>query len=621
MVQSPDTKEGSTQEQGLSGKRNDVQEVSASRSRRIFRPLSWLPWSQSSLEPQYPRSQSVHLPKAPSTSTVARSVISAPILTSTTNVDVARAEGVVCGGISDMSFARTRWDPVVGWVALSPEEQDGDVPSSEYLGSRPPRLNVADGPKSPTITMSKKGRIIKLGDILRKKVKGVPVRLRSRRAASGVAHLSNEVTAEDAAGGSPDKRAQVGILNLYKGKMRELTGNGHLKRLSLNGGKELAKARQDPPLLSDFTNVPILDTEASAEQDDNGESAFGSLTKSFASAVDKLDFHSPLQRNLPFLRSKSSFFTQKKAIYGDEAGSVDRQRQFPAMMAPTPALEPQYPPPVAAVSGPLKTAANDLVAQNNAPTPVLFSTEANKYVDAKPLAGCPRGVNPLRMHPPDAFASPPQAGRPAISVSAGADPSASSPPQRQTPKPNTPSDEEDDLASLEDAPIYSPSLGDLSQYARDTPPSHRRGHPETSSPAPFNRTPTRVGMLPAKMTSTERHGRLLKKSRSGLFSRSKSSKTITSKDNEMASPLHQRDVNQQVNVNQEQTVKKSRSLQFGGLFRKNSQPNLGARRPSEVPFQPATPSPLRNVTRVSHGSDTINSKFDNGPPRMQFTRE
>ncbi|KIW46294.1 uncharacterized protein PV06_01974 [Exophiala oligosperma] len=622
VAQSSDRKEGSAQAHSLSGKGDNVQETSAMRSRRRFRPLSWLPWSQSSVASQYPRSQSVHLPKAPSTSTVARSFISAPILTSTTNVDVARTEGVVCGEISDMGSARTRWDPVLGWVANSPEEHNERVPSSEKLERKTTGPNVADASKSPTkMSMLQKRRIIKLGNIIRKRVKGVPVRFRSRRTASRVVHAHNEDTDEHPACGSPDKHLPVGILNLYKGKMRALTENKHLRRKSLNSSKEMAQARQDPPLLSDFADGTILDTEAGVEQSDYEESAFGSLTKSFASAVDKLDFHSPLQRNLPFLRSKSSFFSQKKACHGDKAGFLDRQRHFQAMMAPTPVLEPEYPcirSMVAAVPEPVKRAANDLAKQDNVPTPVLFSTEANKYVDAKPPAGYPRGVNPLGMHPPDTFASAPSGGRPEISASVDA---AASPPPRQTPNPSTQIDDDDDLASLQDAPIYSPSLGDLSQYARDTPPSHRRSHPETSPPTYFEPTPTRVGMLPAREPSTERQGRLLKKSRSGLFSRSKSSKTITRKDKEMANPLHQRDANQQLAVYQGRTVKKSRSLQFGGLFRKNSQPKSGVRVPSEVPFQPTTPSPLRNVTRVSHGSDTINNKVDNGPPRMQFTRQ
>ncbi|KIW18601.1 hypothetical protein PV08_02890 [Exophiala spinifera] len=622
VAQSSDRKEDFGATQGLSNKRDNidrVQEASALRSRRLFRPLSWLPWSQSSPAPYYPRSQSVHLSKAPSISTVARSVISAPILTSTTNMDVARAEGVLCGEMSDMTFGRTRWDPVAGWIDTSLEEEPGNGTSFENPRSKVPR-GVARVSKSPkNMTRLKKGRIVKLGDIIRKKVKAVPVRFRSREAGSRIVSSNNESSDEHAACGSSDKHVQVGMLNLYKGKMRGLTENGHYRRKSLNSSKGLAKAQQDPPLLGDFTNEPILDTEAGPELSDNEESVFGSLTKSFASAVDRLDFHSPLRRNLPLLKSQSSFFTQTKACNGDEAGCLDRQRQSPAMIAPT--LEPDNTSrvsAVAAVSEPVKTAVNDLAMQNNAPTPVLFSTEPNQYVDAKPLSGNPCGVNPLRMHPPGAFANPPSAGPRMITVSADAAPS---PPEQQTPKASNQCDEDGDMASLQDAPIYSPSLGDLSHYARDTPPSHQRRRTETSRPAPTNPTPTRAGMLPARKTPIERHGTLLKKSRSGLFSISKSSKTINPRDNGTASPLHHRDVNQQVKVNQERTVKKSRSLQFGGLFRKNSQPNSGKRAPSEVPFQPTTPSPLRNVTRVSHGSDKTSGKVDNGLPPMRFTKK
>lgn len=613
-----------------------------SRRRNRFRPLSWLSISQLPFATHYPRSHSVHLPKATSTSTVARSVISVPILTSTTNVEVARAEGVVCGEISDLTFSGTSWDPVIGWVANTPEQQNEKrLPHDGTDAEIVPEPNPASELKSPeNTTTSKRGSILRLSDTIKSKVRRVPARMRPGRACQSqkfdsVAEDADERAATDGReGGLARRRAET--VNLYKGKIKGLTGNGHVRRKSLNSSKEFAKSQTDAPLLGEFTDHRDPDTDVGAEQSDDGESAFGSLTKSFARAVEKLDFHSPLPRNMSFLRSKSSFFHPKKESNGDGDPTEKRQqgRTMPsALPGPSepvtilppaphlaarvvqPTLRPVLPP--VAAPEPVKEASYHFGMQRSAPTPVVFSTEANAYVPAIPASGYPRGVNPLRMHPPDMFASPPSLTRPSPQTGTNGSPP---PPQRETPTPSVQSDDDDDLLSLEDAPIYSPSLGDLSTYARDTPRSDRRNEAGLSRARIVDATPTRAG-TPEKRTSKEQGSKLLKKSRSGLFSRSKSSKTIAMPRNKTLSPLYERDTNERFNTKAENTVKKSRSLQFGGLFKKDSHSNLATPMPRDaVPFQPATPSPLRNVTRVSRGSDTICAKVENSPSRLQHPR-
>ncbi len=594
-----------------------------------IRPLSWLPFSRPPPQDHCSRSQSVQLPKATSTSTVARSVISAPVLTSTTNVGVARAEGVHCGEISDLTFSQSTWNSQVGWVATSTGVPAERQPGPDTPGLGPPAGRIpAGGRETPSNKApSRRERVFRLGYAVRNKIKGgplwKPVGRRLESHSSSPREDTHDRTTGDATENGPAHRGAE-KLNLYKGKIRGLTGHAHIRRKSLSSAKDLAETNRDPPLLGDFTGKQVVD--ASTEQSD-GDSAFGSLTRSFASAVDKLDFHSPGPRNVSFLRSKSSFFHTRKTDT-DTVERTEPKQRLPAVSTPQTLLSTNMPTPqplrpAPLPPGPRGTMASDPVAEagpapgRSTPSPMVFSTEKNAYIPAKPAPGYPRGVNPLRMHPPDTFASPPSPGsgpQPSNPTSGNSLVASS---HQQVQDPSRPSEDDNESVSLEDAPIYSPSLGDLSQYARDTPRSTRPSHHETPRSNAMEATPTRPAMK--NSGANEGHRGLLKKSRSGvgLFSRAKASKGTSNgggnggdhsrlASTSTLSPLYERDANRKLDTDSGNSVKKSRSLHFGGLFRKESQSSLSLSTPvprdMTSPFQPATPSPLRNVTRA-RGAD------------------
>ncbi|OQV08843.1 hypothetical protein CLAIMM_13058, partial [Cladophialophora immunda] len=401
-----------------------------------------------------------------------------------------------------------------------------------------------------------------------------------------------------------------------------------------NNNKGAAESRGgDSPLLGhgDIIDVPTADL--AAEHSDS-ESAFGSLTRSFTSAVDKLDFHSTLPRNMSFLKSRSSFFYSKKGEKG--GGNRDEARQqFPPISPSRPA------PPVAQViaassqsdllgtfgsgahpkkltSAPRPVGSHkpesqdsrsnqeDHASHRTAVAPLVFSAEKNGYVPAAPIAGYPRGVNPLRMHPPAAMAVAPSVPYRAAQALPVDQDAPSNLPRRHTATPNSEDREGSDTASLEDAPIYSPSLGDLSQYARDTPrstkavptASSRDQHESSASP----RSPVK------KDLTIKAQAGPLKKSRSGvgLFSKSKAENTSTTANHtggRAESPVYQRDGNQQGSSGsgKGKMVKKSKSLHFGGLFKRKDPSDLISTMASSA-FQPATPSPLRKVMRFGSQS-------------------
>ncbi|EXJ59118.1 hypothetical protein A1O7_06549 [Cladophialophora yegresii CBS 114405] len=476
-------------------------------------------------------------------------------------------------------------------------------------------------------TASKRGRILRLRNIIRNKVR--TGRQRTQAATPDPQQMEKtdvQMRVNDQPAlmrGSPSRRAET--VNLYKGKIKGLTSNGHIRRRSLNTTKSIAESKgvPDPPLLGDIIDVPT--TDLAAEHSDN-DSPFGSLTKSFVSAVEKLDFYSTLPRNMSFLRSRSSLFDLKK---GDKAVSspqkpgqlfppISPSKPAPPISQPiaassrakvsafsTPGSKARRRPPVPQRGVPSITNTSDarskrdaLAAGRSVLSPIVFSNEKIGYVASAAEFGEPEGVNPLRMHPPGTMVVPLAVANPTVPTipADGSTPQAGSRPQATTPAAEM--DTDSDSISLEDAPIYSPSLGDLSQYARDTPRSGRIALSDTGKAQIAAPTPTRSPIK--NRNSAKGQSGLLKKSRSGvsLFSRSKAD----NKSRVTGGPLHQRDANQKMTNIAGNVVKKSRSVHFGGLFRKDEHVDL---QPSSVPaspFQPATPSPLRKVMRYGSQS-------------------
>lgn len=651
--------ENDTKDEGASEEaESDVPELNRNRRRSYrSRPLSWLPFSRSSSRPRYPRSRSVQLPKASSTSTVARSVISAPILTSTTNTEVARSEGVHCGEISDLAFSQSTWNSQVGWIAKSADNQ-GNGKSSHKAGDHGQTSERKE--MFTDVPERVRGRIQRLGAAIRSRIRSAPLRTQHAALHQEQSEDTGEIHSPALERGLSRRRAEA--RNLYKGKIKGLTGNGHVRRKSVNDSKESPVSQQDPPLLGDEIVGTLPDPNGDPSDND---SAFGSLTRSFTSAVDKLDFYSPLPRNMSFLRSKSSFFSSKKGDKGDKGGRErgDSKRPFPTISPPqlipqptlstsapfpespsksTPQQVPptasqtkksdeQYPPATSWPLGPplanrqgLESSQDDLGIRQTVPSPMVFSDMRNAYVPSAPASGYPRGVNPLRMHPPDTMAIAPSL--PYRPLRAGPS-NTNTPPsfaRRQVATPSRESDDDDSLGSLEDAPIYSPSLGDLSQYARDTPPSTKSGRSQAQQTPGIGATPTR-SILRESIPPEGQRG-FLRKSRSGLglFNRTRPDKTsmLASDGTGSArpgadSPLSQRDTNRKAAG---KSVKKSRSLHFGGLFRKESQSDLVPPMPTG-PFQPTTPSPLRNVTRARGDDGSQSTSTEERSPGLRASKK
>lgn len=241
----------------------------------------------------YPRSMSVHLPKDASSSTVARSVISAPILTSTTNAKVAAVEGVECGNIHD------------------------DLSNSAHQTTALEARHLAEKMQTKQPEDNSRQRLV---DVLKKAIR--------RRERSSFTKIDEETVSVS--------RRRAETVNLCKTKIKTLTGNGHVRRKSINNTDK--NAVPDTQGLSRKTSRAALidlsrrSSQAALVDFDSqlgNDSPFGSLTRSFNSALEKLDFQT---QTVSFLRSRSSVFSMR---------TVDDKQEGVPKMSP---YEPPYTP-------------------------------------------------------------------------------------------------------------------------------------------------------------------------------------------------------------------------------------------------------------------------------------
>jgi hypothetical protein len=259
----------------------------------------------------YPRSISVHLQKDTSSSTVARTVISAPILTSTTNSKMANQEGVHCGGF--------RTDETTASDARMLAEKIQAEEAKAYLEN--PRRRFVD--------------------ILKEK-------LRRRQEFEKL---------EEAV---PISRKRAETMNLCKDKIKNLTGNGHIRRKSINPAiaeQHLHRKESQAALIT--ANQTIRETaHLEFDSQPDNDSHFGSLSRSFNSALEKLDFRA---NSVSFLCSRSSIFNMRKVYEKEVLPSVN------------PYHPPNTPRPAFANLAANTSTATDK-ATDNPPQPTMYET-------------------------------------------------------------------------------------------------------------------------------------------------------------------------------------------------------------------------------------------------------
>jgi hypothetical protein len=384
----------------------------ATTKKRIPRPLSWLP------TPRYRRNK------------VGRS-ISAPVLTSTTNVNVARVEGVRCGELTPTDLIQSTWDPQVGWISESAgmaehnekaatAAQTADEIEERTMGAE---IQLKCDTGKPTNTA-----FSRLKGIIRGHLDTMTV---ARRPSIAEKTQFSKLE-EDSISSTARRRAEA--ISLCRQKIRNLTGHGNVKRKPIVKANELSAKNigerhheEQPLLMPGSTGSPGKLDVNEAYPTPSHDYTFGDLEKSFMNTLDKLDFHqTPQQTPVSMANPK-------------------RQSLLPGLYRQDPKMTQSGDAATVSPAG----------IHTSRPEPCTFSVSKASLVLTPTIEPRPK-VNPLKCHPNvTGFAEQ------------AVDPEISTPPQgTSTPRIEITKEEVEDLQT---APIYSPSSGNLSQYARLTP--------------------------------------------------------------------------------------------------------------------------------------------------------
>lgn len=489
---------------------------------RKHRPLSWLPPSSKM------SARASHLHKDSITSTVERNIISAPVLTSTTNAKVALAEGVHCGEMTTSGLATSSWHSKSGWLS---HDIGGDLATDQFekvqelqiLGGQTaqPHLCVngpKEVPKGPSERSASMNALCKVKDALTTRLRQAsdPQTYRSVFGRDKFVRLGDDCQPPSPMNDKHSQNRTEGR-NLGRDKIRILTGHRHSMR----------KAVRDPwqrthGALGEEQNALVIDADdtfnAGCYRTDRIEHAldfkFENLETSFAKAVENLDFR--IKRDKTSLTSLSSIFHSGRNVSAPTQTKIPRSQQG-LPQAPCSHLDSStdYPPhknsphPASDQLGSAQPSMGQCASRvsklsagrGKAPTEVYsfpYQRDVTSHEDidksdrtARAQRIFSRGhSNPLASHPDlTVFANqavPPMPVHDTKTSPLGGTSGAQI------------SRQELDHDGLERAPIYSPSLENLSQYDRNTPslaPGSTNFSPRklraVTSRVPLVETPTR----------------------------------------------------------------------------------------------------------------------------------
>jgi hypothetical protein len=389
-------------------------------TKKMPRPLSWLP------TPRYRRNK------------VGRS-ISAPVLTSTTNVNVARAEGIHCGELAHADLVQPIWSPQVDWMPESAgiaEQSEKAVTAVEVAGEIKESRERGENQLRHSIEILRSTAYSRLKRIIRARLHSMTLARRpSIREKPHFSKLEESSISSTTRGG----------VGLCRQKIRDLTGHGNVRRKPFAKVNKLSAKNigeqhheEQPLLMPDSMSSPSdLDAHETCPNISHCFT-FGDLETSFMNTVDKLDFQQTLQQT------------------HDSLVCPKRQPILPGMWQKTTHI------------GHTATV-NEAGIHTSRLQPCTFSVSKASLVLALTSEPLPK-VNPLGCHP---------------NVTSFAEQlvdtlEISTPPLGTSPRIEMMQEEVQDLQA---APIYSPSSGNLSQYARLTPSSAR------STPSSFHTAP------------------------------------------------------------------------------------------------------------------------------------
>ncbi|KPI36503.1 uncharacterized protein AB675_4411 [Cyphellophora attinorum] len=263
--------------------RND-ENIAPGQAPRKRRPLSWLSFGRNGGSSGRSFSQRVQILRNPSSTSLARSTISAPVLTSTTNVKVAESEGVHCGELTPEMFNKSTWDGKIGWV---PQEDEASAESAETVvdGAR----TESNVPRRRDDAPSRLGRAIK--DRFRNP---------SRASRRSFSLLRDEGSMDSDGRAEKLSHYRAETMNYCKDKLRSITASHSSITTSSAPGARQLEASPERPLLKAGNVLSPQRWDTTSEQDErsptspqlptntaHSPSQFDSLTRSLNNILDK----------------------------------------------------------------------------------------------------------------------------------------------------------------------------------------------------------------------------------------------------------------------------------------------------------------------------------------------
>ncbi len=310
---------------------------------RKHRPLSWLPPSGET------SGRASHPPNNSTTSSFSRGVISAPVLTSTTNAKVALTEGLQCGKITTSGLAAPSWHPEPGWVAAvdgkdSARDQAAKVQEQQFRDAQlllPSHRSTGlhKMPKQSSKRSASMNALSKVKEALTSRMRQASESQTYR----SVFRRDKFVRLGDGCQQQPpvkDKHGRIGIEahDMGADEFRSPSDHGHVTTKPIQH-----PGRENPDLLRGGRRPLLIDVDGGAKNGcyyaDQEQHAvdfhFEDLETSFARAVEKLDFR--IKGDKASLTSLSSLFQSGKTI---SAPNKTRTEQFGQSLprAPCPQL-------------------------------------------------------------------------------------------------------------------------------------------------------------------------------------------------------------------------------------------------------------------------------------------
>ena len=421
--------------------------------------MSWLSLSKSSKAKRRNHGSCSGLANEESDPTALKRAISSPILTSTTNANIAEVEAVRCGSFQEPEPGETLRTSITDHLSV----RDDGAKVSTTSGASDFADHLDGARKEMTGSKDEKSRRATVPGGKRNTLSRVRGAIASRWRSSSLPLQHPFVSGKDQFIKIVDDRPRSPVegriarckaegLNLCKRNIKRLTGRGIVRRRRVShipqplGNEATIEGKKDYVLVSISSITPPTATH---EDEHHHNLPFGDLETAFVGAVDKLSFQTHLRT-----KPEAKLHSEASTPIMDETKSKGKTPERPPSHLP--GLHYERATLIDVRTGlRIPTPEPGAFPKSRADIPYLSSTNVTQR-DRRDQVEHPHRVNPLGSH---------QGVMDFTERRVDTGDENISPAGMSTPRVNITRE----ASGLQNAPIYSPSSDDLTQYGRMTP--------------------------------------------------------------------------------------------------------------------------------------------------------